>query len=314
VVALVRGAALRLDKSGGEVQVDRIGHGWGGEWLETSLRVPVRWRGTVPELVLAERREAGAELVATVQMAAAQGLPCLFQLAARNAPVSWFAVPATLAGQVFPVQGNVSGEIKAIMLLARPASRAGIMAIEARDLTFKARGPGAMEDLESWLRRPGESAGNGVIGIGRLQIQAQWQDARAVVPVFQVDAAGALAACQLEVGPGGALGGQATVLLGAEGEERVAKFEERLPHARHLGFTGTTEVRFPDGGTARWKSRTLRIGGTVRSPLVGLWQDLGFLGLADTLAVLRASLLPEDPDAVDLIPLGRPRGNLPPGP
>ena len=39
-------------------------------------------------------------------------------------------------------------------------------------------------------------------------------------------------------------------------------------------------------------------------PLAEVWPDLGFLGPGETLMVLRAALLPPDPNKVDLIPLG----------
>ena len=277
---------------------------YSGTWRESVIALPVRWQGAAIEVELANRVEQQAQLKAIARIGMVPGFPFMAQMVARHCPVDWCTVPAALGQGIFPTGGEFSADFQALVMLARPAMRAALMNIEARDLVIPlADLPGgpALDDLltgTDGLSKPGQ------IGVGQIKIQAGMQGGRAEVTNCQIDAGGALMATRLAIGPGGALAGETTILLGTEGADRIRRIEERLPDDRHLGFDGTSTVNFPDGSSARWRSRVVRLAGSVMRPLAEVWPDLGFLGPGETLMVLRAALLPPDPNKVDLIPLG----------
>jgi len=176
---------------------------------------------------------------------------------------------------------------------------------EARDLFVPTSGwPGA-DTIREWTGRPGDPRPDGLLGIGVVLVEAGLQGSLMEVPRMQIDAAGAVAALRLRAGPGGVMAGEALVLLDGNAEEKIRQLESRLPPDRQLGFTNTSEIQLADGGKISRKSRVIRLGGSLLSPTLELWPEMGFLGLGESLSLLQAARLPEDPNRVDLIPLGQ---------
>ena len=303
VLARAHGGTFTLGPQGGTLAAT-LGIGLAGSWRESRVVMPVRWQGNAIEFEPINRVEPQAQIKAVARIGMVHGFPAMAQVIARKCPVEWCPALATLGRGVFPASGTFSGDFQLLVMLANPAARAALLNAEARNLVIPLSGLPAGLAIDDLLNGAGGSSTDGSIGIGQIQMQAAMQGNRAEVAKFQIDAGGALAATKLAVGPGGALAGETTILFGNDGADRLRRIEERLPADRHLGFDGTSEVHFPDGSSARWHSRVLRLGGSVTRPLVEVWPDLGFLGPGETLMVLRAALLPPDPDKVELIPLG----------